>query len=247
VNLARDIEQGWFDRLLVAPVPRPLLLLATIVSASARALLPIAFTLAVAFAFGGYAPWYHLVELLPGYANLRIPSKHLALAALALAALTSTMAGGVLVALAVGSGLSLGAVIGLLASLGLAVRATVFQIKRYQQLEQLQGRSFRLEAIEQGMHEQLAPLVATALATALAFGVFAIRGELPGLEILRSATGVALGGVLASVLVCLFVVPCLFLRFGSAPELALFGAPAPAAATPLHPSSGPVAAGAAAD
>ena len=24
-NLARDIEQGWFDRLLVAPVPRPLL------------------------------------------------------------------------------------------------------------------------------------------------------------------------------------------------------------------------------
>ena len=30
---------------------------------------------AMAFAFGGYAPWYWLVELLPGYANLRIPSK----------------------------------------------------------------------------------------------------------------------------------------------------------------------------
>jgi hypothetical protein len=41
--------------------------------------------IAVAFAFGGYAPWYPLVELLPGYANLRIPSKHLVLAALALA------------------------------------------------------------------------------------------------------------------------------------------------------------------
>ena len=23
VNLARDIEQGWFDRLLVSPAPRP--------------------------------------------------------------------------------------------------------------------------------------------------------------------------------------------------------------------------------
>ena len=29
VNLARDIEQGWFDRLLVAPVPRVALLLGT--------------------------------------------------------------------------------------------------------------------------------------------------------------------------------------------------------------------------
>src|ERR687888_2831611 len=26
VNLARDIEQGWFDRLLVSPAPRPVLL-----------------------------------------------------------------------------------------------------------------------------------------------------------------------------------------------------------------------------
>ena len=29
-NLARDIEQGWFDRLLVAPVPRPVLLVGPI-------------------------------------------------------------------------------------------------------------------------------------------------------------------------------------------------------------------------
>ena len=33
-NLARDIEQGWFDRLLVAPVPRPLLVLGPILGAS---------------------------------------------------------------------------------------------------------------------------------------------------------------------------------------------------------------------
>jgi hypothetical protein len=41
--------------------------------------------IAIAVAAGGYAPWYPLVELLPGYASLRIPSKHLVLAALALA------------------------------------------------------------------------------------------------------------------------------------------------------------------
>ena len=29
VNLARDIEQGWFDRLLASPAPRPALLAAS--------------------------------------------------------------------------------------------------------------------------------------------------------------------------------------------------------------------------
>jgi len=52
VNLARDIEQGWFDRMLLAPVPRPLLLGSIVASASLRALLPISGTLVVAFIFG---------------------------------------------------------------------------------------------------------------------------------------------------------------------------------------------------
>ena len=52
VNLARDIEQGWFDRLLVAPVPRVALLASTVASASLRSLLPVLVTLVTAFAFG---------------------------------------------------------------------------------------------------------------------------------------------------------------------------------------------------
>jgi ABC-2 type transport system permease protein len=39
-NLARDIELGWFDRLLVAPVPRPLLVLGPILGAVSRSLVP---------------------------------------------------------------------------------------------------------------------------------------------------------------------------------------------------------------
>jgi ABC-type multidrug transport system permease subunit len=39
-NLARDIEQGWFDRLLVAPVPRPLLVIGPILGAVTRSLVP---------------------------------------------------------------------------------------------------------------------------------------------------------------------------------------------------------------
>ena len=39
-NLARDIEVGWFDRLLTSPVPRPVLLLGPILAAMTRALVP---------------------------------------------------------------------------------------------------------------------------------------------------------------------------------------------------------------
>jgi ABC-2 type transport system permease protein len=52
VNLARDIEQGWFDRLLLSPTPRPVLLAGIVGSASLRALLPATFLLTVALALG---------------------------------------------------------------------------------------------------------------------------------------------------------------------------------------------------
>src|ERR687891_2082019 len=52
VNLARDIEQGWFDRLLVSPAPRPVLLAGLVLSASLRSLIPAIFLLCVGFALG---------------------------------------------------------------------------------------------------------------------------------------------------------------------------------------------------
>ena len=52
VNLARDIEQGWFDRLLVAPPSRIVLLGGVVLSAALRVLMPVAFMLAIAFALG---------------------------------------------------------------------------------------------------------------------------------------------------------------------------------------------------
>lgn len=62
VNLARDIEAGWFDRLLVSPASRPALLAGLVFSASLRSLIPAAVLLAVGFSldvtwpgFGGLA------------------------------------------------------------------------------------------------------------------------------------------------------------------------------------------------
>ena len=61
VNLARDIERGWFDRMLLAPTPRPVLLAGVVASASLRALLPATFLLCVAFALG--VAWPGLLEI----------------------------------------------------------------------------------------------------------------------------------------------------------------------------------------
>ena len=56
VNLARDYEQGWVDRLLVSPAPRWVLLAGNVLAASLRSLVPAAFVLAIAFALGAQWP-----------------------------------------------------------------------------------------------------------------------------------------------------------------------------------------------
>ncbi len=65
VNLARDIEGGWTDRLLVSPAPRWVLLAGGVLAASARALIPATFVLAIALALG--AGWPGLDGLLIAY------------------------------------------------------------------------------------------------------------------------------------------------------------------------------------
>lgn len=56
VNLARDIEQGWLDRLLVSPAPRWVLLTGTVLSASVRSLIPATAVLAIALLLGAHWP-----------------------------------------------------------------------------------------------------------------------------------------------------------------------------------------------
>jgi ABC-2 type transport system permease protein len=50
VNLARDIERGWFDRLLTGPSPRGVLLAGIVGSACLRSLIPATFLVLVALA-----------------------------------------------------------------------------------------------------------------------------------------------------------------------------------------------------
>jgi ABC-2 type transport system permease protein len=56
VNLARDYEQGWVDRLLVSPAPRWVLLSGNVLAAAARSVVPATFVLAIAFLLGAHWP-----------------------------------------------------------------------------------------------------------------------------------------------------------------------------------------------
>jgi len=55
-NLARDIEQGWFDRMLVAPVPRPVLVIGPILGGITRALVPTTVVLIAGVLLGAQVP-----------------------------------------------------------------------------------------------------------------------------------------------------------------------------------------------
>jgi ABC-2 type transport system permease protein len=65
VNLARDIEGGWVDRLLVSPAPRWVLLAGNVLAASARALIPATFVFTIALLLG--AGWPGVDGLLVTY------------------------------------------------------------------------------------------------------------------------------------------------------------------------------------
>jgi len=132
--------------------------------------------------------------------------------------LPATLAGGVLVALAIGGLGSLGAVIGMLAVLALAIRHGILFIDRCRQLERDAAEQFGPGLVLRTAGERLSPMLVTALATAGALLPFAVLGG-AGLEIIHPMSLVILGGLVSCMLINLFVVPSLYLPSGMSPQL----------------------------
>jgi CzcA family heavy metal efflux pump len=149
------------------------------------------------------------------------------------------LAGGILAAwLFVGS-ISLGALVGLFAVLGIAARNGILMISHLQHLEEREHEPFGPALVIRGAGERLTPILMTALATALALIPFVIFGNRPGEEIENPMAIVILGGLATSTVMNLFVLPSLYLRFGRRlrpeppPQPAdTAAAPAPAALPP---------------
>jgi Cu/Ag efflux pump CusA len=134
---------------------------------------------------------------------------------LAFVTLPSALVGGVLAAYLTSGVISLGSLVGFLTILGIAARNGIMMINHFQHLERHEGESFGPALVLRGARERLSPILMTTLATGLALVPLVIAGSIPGHEIEHPLAVVVLGGLFTSTLLNLFVVPSLYLRFGT--------------------------------
>jgi len=137
------------------------------------------------------------------------------LASLIFLGLPAALVGGVLAAFAGDRVISLGSLVGMITVLGIAARNGILLLQHYRHLEKVEGEPFGLGLVLRGASERLSPILMTTLCTALALLPLVARGSIPGHEIEHPMAVVILGGLVTSTLLTLFVVPALYLRFGS--------------------------------
>lgn len=137
------------------------------------------------------------------------------LALIAFLVLLASLVGGVLAMFVSGGVMSLGAIVGLLAVLGIAARHNVLLIEGYQRLQENEGMPPGLGLVLRGARDRLAPIVGSCAAIVAALLPIILFGNVPGLEIVRPTAIVVVGGLVASALLTLFVIPILYLLMGS--------------------------------
>ena len=137
------------------------------------------------------------------------------LALLVMVSLPFALVGGVAAAFLTGGVLSLGSLVGFVTVLGIAARNGTMLVSHWRYWEQEEGKPFGEEMILPGAEERLAPILMTALATALALLPIALGGNKPGHEIEHPTAIVILGGLFTSTFLNLFLMPPLYLRFKS--------------------------------
>lgn len=124
--------------------------------------------------------------------------------------------GGLLAVLAGGGVFSLGSLLGFVTVLSLTVRNDIMLVRHFQDLERHEG-AHGAALVTRGVRDRFAPIVTTAITTGLLALPFVALGDVAGLEIAHPAAVVILGGLVTSTMLSLFVVPALYLRFGSSP------------------------------
>jgi Cu/Ag efflux pump CusA len=135
------------------------------------------------------------------------------LALLVFATLPMAVSGGILAVLITDREVALGSIAGLVAVVGLAARETVLLVRKYEARER-QGKSFGESLIVEGTTEMLLPTLAPVAALAAVFLPLAIASGISGLEIVGPMAVVVLGGLVATLLLTLLVVPAFYLRWG---------------------------------
>jgi Cu/Ag efflux pump CusA len=141
------------------------------------------------------------------------------LGAVAFLALPMALSGGILMIRIIGGDLTMGALIGLLTVLGLAVRHLLQTVHHYQEARS-RGEEFGPELVREGSRECFGSVLTSTVVTALAVAPLAIFGRIAGLEVLAPMAMVILGGLVTTALMSIYVIPGLYMQFGrnAAPE-----------------------------
>ena len=122
--------------------------------------------------------------------------------------------GVVLAVFLTGGWLTVGALVGFVTLFGITTRNSIMMISHFERLVTQEGMEWGLEAALRGASERLAPILMTALVTALGLLPLALGSGEPGREIEGPMALVILGGLATSTLLNLLVLPALALRYG---------------------------------
>jgi Cu/Ag efflux pump CusA len=131
-----------------------------------------------------------------------------------MANLPFSLIGGILAIYYAGIGLSLGALVGLVTVFGISARNAILLLSYYEQLVSQEGRPWDGATLILGANERLAPVLMTAILTAMGLAPLAIAINQPGQEISGPMAIAVLGGLASSTILNLFLLPALAARFG---------------------------------
>lgn len=132
--------------------------------------------------------------------------------------------GGVVGVFLSGGVVSVASIIGFIAVFGVAARNGIMLVSHFRHLQLEEGVTDFKEAVRRGALERLAPILMTALASALALVPLALGGGKPGNEIQTPMAIVMLCGLTSSLILNMIVIPALYLRLGR-PAEAVEGGP----------------------
>jgi Cu/Ag efflux pump CusA len=133
--------------------------------------------------------------------------------ALVMLNLPFALVGGVASVIATGGDLTLGGMVGFVTLFGISLRNSIMLVSHYEHLVQIDGLPWNADTVMRGASERLAPILMTALVTALALLPLALTSGAAGNEIEGPMAIVILGGLVTSTALNLLVLPAVALRF----------------------------------
>jgi HME family heavy-metal exporter len=131
-----------------------------------------------------------------------------------MAALPMAFIGAVAALVVTGQTLTIAAMVGFIALVGVASRNGILLLNHYLHLVKYEDEDWTKEMIVRGGLERLAPVLMTALTAGIALIPLTLSAGEPGKEILYPVATVIVGGLISSTLLDFFVHPALFWTLG---------------------------------